>query len=293
MNIDNLRMFCLVADEGSVSQAARLSYISQPAVTKKIRQLENRYGASLFNRSDGRLTLSKAGKVLYPYAKNIVELDSSSFQVIKEVSGLTDLTLNVGASQTIGEYLLPNILGDYKKKYEETMFSLLIGNTPYVLSKLDENEIDIALVEGEVDHSKYSVRKFADDELILITSYHHQWKDRESIGVHELSEEKMIWREKNSGTRLIVENALKDCGVLERIENAMELGSIQSIKSAIEVNLGIGIIPRLTVTKELQFNILREVRIKDFNITRNLWVVQKEQRFKKSTLTNFENFLLI
>ncbi|TYS51345.1 LysR family transcriptional regulator [Bacillus infantis] len=292
MNIDSLRMFCRVAEEGSVSQAARLGFISQPAVTKQIRQLENRYGTSLFDRMDGKLTLSEAGKVLYPYAKEMVELDNNSFQAIQEVSGYTDQTLKVGASQTIGEYLLPGLLGNYQKRHEGIKFSLLIGNTPYILSKLDNNEIDIALVEGEADQTKYTVQKFADDELILITSYNHRWKDKGSIEVHELSEEKMIWREKDSGTRLIVENALSELGILEYIENAMELGSMQSIKSAVEANLGIGIMPKLTVTKELQFKVLREIPIKNLSIMRDLWIVQKDKRFKKSAQIGFQEFLL-
>lgn len=291
MNIDSLRMFCRVVDEGSISEAARLGFVTQPAVTRQIHQLENRYGTLLFHRAEGKLILSEAGKTLYPYAKEIVENDNTSFNAIQELIGLDDNVLSVGASQTIGEYLLPGLLGNFKKYHEDIKFSLSIGNTPYMLSKLEENEINIALVESEVDSSKYKVQKFADDELILVTSFNHRWKDRHEIELEELVEEKMIWREKDSGTRLLVEKALSKYIELEQIENAMELGSMQSIKSAVEADLGISILPQLTVIKELEFNILREVKIKDFCLMRDLWIVQKTRRFKKSSQSKFEAFL--
>ncbi|QTN00759.1 LysR family transcriptional regulator [Sediminibacillus dalangtanensis] len=292
MNIESLRMFCRVVDEGSISQAARSSYVTQPAVTRQIRQLENRYGTLLFDRTDGKLLLSDAGKTLYGYAKEIVELDNISYEAMQELIGVQASVLKVGASLTIGEYLLPGLLGNFKKQHEEIKFSLSIGNTPYILAKLEENEVDIALVESTVDNDNFKVRKFADDELILVTAHNHRWATRDYIDVQELVEEKMIWREKDSGTRLIVENALDDRGVLEGIQHAMELGSMQSIKSAVEADLGVSILPRLTVTKELKYKALREVTVKDFSIMRDLWIVQKQRRFKKSAETDFEEFLL-
>ena len=291
MNIECLQMFCRVVDEGSVSKAARLGFVSQPAVTRQIRQLENRYGSELFDRMDGKLSLSATGKILYPYAKEIIQLDTLSFERIQEKTETTDSVLNVGASLTIGEYLLPGLLGNFKKHNTDIKFNLLIGNTPSILYKLEGNKIDIALVESAVNESKYKVKKFADDELILVTTYNHRWKEREEIDIHELTEEKMIWREKDSGTRLIVEKALNKYGVLDTIENAMELGSIQSIKSAVEGDLGISILPKLTVIKELKNKDLREVPIKDFSLVRDLWMVQKSRRFKKRAQISFETFL--
>ncbi|RBP95848.1 LysR family transcriptional regulator [Cytobacillus firmus] len=291
MNIASLRMFCRVVDEGSMSKAARLSFVSQPAVTKQIRQLENRYGTLLFDRMDGKMTLSKAGEVLYSYAKDIIEADNTSFQAIQEILGEHEHKIQVGASPTIGEYLLPGMLGAFKKHHQEMNFRLWVGNTPYILSKLEENEIDIALVESGVKDPNYKVQKFAEDDLILVTSHHHRWKGKEFIEVDELKEEKIIWREKNSGTRELVELALREYMMLEQMDYAMELGSIQSIKSAVEAELGISILPRITVLKELKYNILREVKIKDFSIKRALWIVQKKRRFKKSAEIYFEQFL--
>nr|WP_263327729.1 LysR family transcriptional regulator [Neobacillus sp. Marseille-Q6967] len=291
MNLESLRMFCIVVDEGSISKAARLNFVSQPAVTRQIRQLEELYGAKLFERTAGKLTLSEAGEVLYPYAKEIVEYSKRSFEAVQEITANQESVLNVGASSTIGEYLLPGLLGNFSKNYPDLKFSLTIGNTPNILSKLENYDIDIAFVEGAVENQDFITERFTDDELILVTSSNHHWKEKGQICIDELPEEKMIWREADSGTRQIVENALQEYGVFEKIKSAMELGSYQSIKSAVEADLGVSILPKLTVAKELKYGILHELKVSDFNISRDLWMVQKTHRFKKSGLKYFISFI--
>lgn len=291
MNIENLKIFCMVVDEGSISKAARMSYVSQPAVTKQIRQLEVRYGVLLFERADGKLKLTKAGETLYPFAQELVEYYKRSIEAVQEIIGNQEAVLNVGASLTIGEYLLPSILGNFQKSYPELKFSILIGNTPSIISKLENNEIDIALVESIVENDELIVEKFTEDELILVTPYNHRWREKEQISISELPEEKMIWRESDSGTRLIVENALKEVGILDLIESEMELGSLQSIKSAVEAGLGISILPRLTVAKELAYKTLSEIKVFDLHLSRDLWIVQKAHRFKKRSLPYFVDFI--
>ncbi|AYV66117.1 LysR family transcriptional regulator [Niallia circulans] len=291
MNIESLKMFCLVVEEGTISQAARLSFVTQPAVTRQIRQLEEAYKTQLFKRHSGKLILSKAGELLYPYAKEIVEYTKLSFDAIQELNGNEEIVLNIGASYTLGEYLLPGILGEFSRNYPDLKFSLSIGNTPTILAKLEINEIDIAFVEGAVNNDELIREKFAEDELILVTSLTHAWGKKEQINIQELPEEKMIWREANSGTRLIVEAALSELGVLEEIKSTMELGSYQSIKNAVEANLGVSILPKLTVTKEISNGSLHEVKIKNLLISRDLWMVQKSHRFKKSGLKYFLQFI--
>jgi LysR family transcriptional regulator, transcriptional activator of the cysJI operon len=282
-------MFCLVVDEGSISQAARLSYVSQPAVTRQIHQLENFYGALLFDRSDGKLKVTGAGKMLYPFAKSIVHDFHRSKESIKQAMGEYHTYLHVGASFTIGEYLLPSLLGRYKKQTPDIKVTLTIKNTPGVLEDLSNDVIDMALVEGLVENKEFIVEKFADDELIVVCSPEHVWG--EQIQIEELIHERMIWRESGSGTRLIVENSLREHGIVEKMESYMELGSTQAIKSAVEAGLGISILPRLTVARELQLGLLREVDIEGVIISRNLWLVKKQQRFSKIGVSRFLEFI--
>lgn len=291
MNIETLRMFCLVVDTGSISQAAKLSYVSQPAVTKQMHQLETTYNTLLFDRTDGRLLLTDSGKILYPFAKSIVAEFNRSKAIIAENQTTFHQSLNIGASLTIGEYLLPGLLGRFKQQHPELNVSLLVENTPRIIEALLDNVIDLALVEGIVQDDNLVVENIAEDELVLIHSPGHRWKDRESIDVAELAEEHMLWREPASGTRLIIENFLKTNGVLDQMQSYMDLGSTQAIKSAVEAGLGVSIVSRLAVTRELTQGVLSEAKIKDVHFNRNLWLVKQKQRFSKNSATNFEAFI--
>lgn len=291
LNIESLKMFCHVVDEGSITRAAKIGFVSQPAVTRQIHQLEELYGTLLFDRVDGKLKLSETGKALYPYAKEIIEYSERSFDAVHELTGRANTILNVGTSLTIGEYLLPDILGNFSKINPNIKFSITVRNTPTILTKLVHNDIDIALVEGVVNNKDLITEKFADDELVLIAPANHPWAKRESIRIEELPEEKMLWRESDSGTRQIVEDALNKLGVLEHINHSMELGSTQSIKSAVEAELGISILPRLTVLRELKYGVLREVKIKNFKLVRDLWLVEKNHRFPKTGIHHFKEYI--
>ncbi|MFD2215617.1 LysR family transcriptional regulator [Metabacillus endolithicus] len=291
MNIENLKMFCLVVDEGSISQAARLSFVSQPAVTRQIRQLENFYGTLLFDRTEGKLIVTETGKMLYPFAKAIINDFDRSKEVILQATGEYNSNLRVGASLTIGEFLLPSLLGRFKKHAPDIKVTLTIRNTPSVLEDLTNDVIDIALVEGIVEDKHLIVEKFANDELILVCPPDHPWKERSEIQIEELANEKMIWRESISGTRLIAENALKEYGILEKINSYMEIGSTQAIKSAVESGLGISILSKLTVARELEQGYLQEIKIKDVHIERSLWLVKKPQRFHREGISQFVDFI--
>ncbi|KKI89441.1 LysR family transcriptional regulator [Bacillus sp. SA1-12] len=291
MNIENLKMFCLVVDEGSISQAARLSFVSQPAVTRQIRQLENYYGTLLFDRTEGKLIVTETGRILYPFAKAIINDFNRSKEVIQHATGEYHSSLRVGASLTIGEFLLPSLLGRFKKQTPDIKVSLTIKNTPSVLEDLTNDVIDIALVEGLVEDEDFIVEKFADDELVLVYPSDHPWSERSEIKIDELANERMIWRESLSGTRLIVESTLKEHGVLDKIESYMEISSTQAIKSAVESGLGISILPRLTVVRELELGYLKEMRIAGIHMNRSLWLVKKPQRFHRIGVSRFVEFI--
>jgi DNA-binding transcriptional LysR family regulator len=192
---------------------------------------------------------------------------------------------------TIGEYLLPSLLGSFQKQTPGIKVTLTIKNTPGVLDDLSNDVIDLALVEGIVENKHFIVEKFADDELILICPPDHPWRDKKEIHIEELANERMIWRESLSGTRHIVENTLREYGVLDKIQSYMEIDSTQAIKSAVEAGLGISILPRLTVARELEQGFLQEVDISGIDITRNLWLVKKPQRFNKVGVSNFVEFI--
>ncbi len=278
-------------ETGSINQAAKTLYLSQPAITKQIHQIETEYGALLFNRKDGRLTLTDSGNVLYPFAKSIVQdFYQSKDAVAANMEGYEE-TLKIGASLTIGEYLLPDLLGKFKKNNPDFHVSLYIDNTPKVLELLADDMIDLALVEGLVDDPKLSIDKVKEDELVLIHAPDHPWSKRSEIEIEEIVQERMIWREPTSGTRAIIENFLHDWGILDKVESYMELGSTQSIKSAVEAGLGVSIVSRLTVAREIELGFLREIKIRDATLKRNLWMVWTSKKFTKKSVKSFMEFI--
>lgn len=287
MNIDTLRIFCLVVEEGSISQAIKPLYLSQPAATRKIHQLEDFYGAMLFDRESGKLTVSSIGKALYPIAKQIVtEFDRSKI-LIDQMTEKAQIQIKIGASLTIGEYLLPEVLGKFKKKHPDYQVTLTIGNTPTIINQLINDTIDLAIVEGLVeDHEQLIVKKLTNDSLHLVCSSNHPWSSRHEIEAEELGNERMIWREETSGTRAIIEAMLSHAGVLEDINYYMELGSTQAIKGAVEANLGVSILPDIATAREVQQKTLCRLNIKGLTLKRQFWLVQKKQRFEQVGVTN-------
>src|SRR5699024_3117203 len=266
MNMDHLRMFCLVVDEGSISQAARLNYISQPAVTNQIRQVENYYGTDLFHRTDGRLTLTEAGEKLYPFAKEMIDHLQSSEEAVKSIEEAYESTLHIGASLTIGEYFLPKKLGAFQRQENPPKTSLFIGNTPEIIAKLTNLDIDLALVEGEVEDKECEPIKYDEDELIVIVANNHPWAKRTSISIEEIPQEQVILREETAGVRKIIHKTFHEHGVATNISSFMELGSTQAIKSAVEAGLGVSILPKLSVQQELFYKQLIHVPIEGVTI---------------------------
>ncbi|SFD89535.1 DNA-binding transcriptional regulator, LysR family [Lentibacillus persicus] len=291
MNIETFKTFCLVVEVGSVSQAAKLSFVSQPTVSKQIQQLESAYDALLFERKNGRLSLTANGEILYPYARSIVDAYNRSQASIQEKLEHANTTLTIGASYTIGEYLLPSLLGKFKKEHPEVKLSLSINNTPKILDELANDVLDLALVEGVIHDDDLLAENFADDELVLIHPPEHPWREREGIDIEEITHERMLWREAASGTRLMIEKFLNDNNVLDKMGNYMELGTTQAIKSAVEAGLGVSIVSRLTVAQELKQGMLKEVPIRHLTLKRDLWLVRKNERFHKNNAVSFVNFI--
>src|SRR5699024_2377844 len=182
-------------------------------------------------------------------------------------------------------------MGKFTKKFPQYLFSLTTGNTPQILESLKKQEIDIALVESDFNDEMLKKEVFAKDKLILTVSTDHRWKDRDFINSSELIQEKMIWREPESGTRVIIENALKEANVFKEISSTMELGSIESIKKAVEANLGISLLSTLAVKLELKCETLQEIPIKNINLVRDLFIVREPKRFSKQVVNDFVEFM--
>jgi LysR family transcriptional regulator, transcriptional activator of the cysJI operon len=256
--------------------------ITQPAVSQHIRFLEEYYGTLLVKKQGRSIELTDEGKILLKYAEEIEILYSLAETEIKNKSGIVK-TYNVGASMTIGGYILPSILAKHKKIYNNITILLQVNNTEEIVEKLMNRILDFAIVEGPFDKRKFRYKKFKDDELVLAVSPKHDFAKQKQVDIRDIICGNLILRERGSGTRKIFEDKLVELGYnLKDIESYMEIGSISAIKSLVESNLGYTVISRETIQKELGIGTIMVVPMKNMNIVREfnfIYLPEKEEKF--------------
>lgn len=291
MNLRQLEIFIRVTETKSMSEAARQLYISQPAVSQTIAELEDSLETKLFERINRRLFLTDSGELLYAYAKRIIGLLSEAEHQIKDLANLKRGKLSVGASTTIGIYLLPQIIGNFKKLYPDIEFIFTIDNTSIIETLLLDAQIDIGIVEGPIFSKDLDLIHFAHDRLEIICSSEHKWaiSKTKQISVRDFEEETLIFREEGSGTREIIENVLNSKGVNYRAKHF--LNNTEAIKKAVEANIGIGIVSEFAVRDELNSGRLFKVDLKGIRFTRELDLVIHKKKYKSEILDKFISFL--
>jgi DNA-binding transcriptional LysR family regulator len=292
MDDHKLKVFCIVAETKSFSRASEIIRLTQPAVSLQIQALEEMYGTKLFNRSGCVITLTKAGEMLYKYAKEINSLYASAEKEIGGVTGLVKGVISVGASSTIGNYVLPSVVSDFKRKYPKVGIHLHVGNTKQVIEYLNAGSVDVGLVEGEVNKQKLLMEKLIPDEMVLIMSPYHHLAKKASISIMELSKEPLIFREEGSGSRQAIEKYLTKHGISQQnLKISLIMGSTESIKSAVEEGLGTSILSRWAAKKECKYGSLKTAVFKEDKFLRNFSLVYKKSKEPSHTIEQFMGFL--
>ena len=294
MEDHKLRVFCAVAETKSFSKASELIHLTQPAVSLQIQAMEELYETRLFDRSGNTINLTPAGEILYKRAKEILALYSEAQQNISEITGAIKGSLSIGASSTIGNYLLPHIISAFKKKVPQVNISLVVGNTKTITEKLNAGEIDIALVEGDVSKQRFSVETLLSDELVVIMSPAHPWAERRNLPAIELTKEPLIMREEGSGTRQIILKHLEEHGLkLDQLKITLVMGSTEAIKGAVEEGLGVSIMSGWAVRKWLKQGLLKAATFKDLKFHRNFTIISPKRNYSTHTAKEFLNFLKV
>lgn len=287
----SLRTFYTLSNEKSFSATANILYLSQPAISHQIHTLEKYLETRLFDRIKGEVSLTPAGEVLLRYARDILGLYQKAEKEIADLTQASHGRLVIGASTTIGQYLLPTILGKFKEQYPKVDIFLTNANTKEITAQLLNNLIDLGLVEGPVNHKDILVEKFMEDELIVIAPLIHRWQEGKEIEQEELKKEPIILREQGSGTQKVIEKILEEAKIKRSDLNIkMELGSSEAIKSAVEAGLGIGIISQWAVLKEKKLNSLKTLRINGIRFKRDFTIILKQGHFRTKPIEQFLNF---
>lgn len=275
MYLRQFKVFLVAAERESFTQAAKELYLTQPAVSFQIQALEDFFGAKLFKRTGRKVELTDAGDTLLPYAKKIIDAMEESKKAIEQVGAAKTGKLVVGASTTIGIYILPPLIAIYRSKYPQTIISIKIENTEGIEEALLKKDIDFGLIEGFVKSSYVKREKFRDDELVLIVPAHHPWSD--TIELSDLMIEPLILREEGSGTRMVLEGALMEKSLsVSDLNINMVLGNTEAIKHAVAAGLGVSFVSKCTIGKELALGLLRIVKVRGFNVMRELFIIRRE-----------------
>lgn len=268
MNYNHLMIFLAVAEEGSVSRGADRLCISQPAVSKQIGVLEASLRARLFDRLPKGVRLTEAGRLLLGYARRLSALEREAEQAMAELQGLTRGSLTLGASLTVGAYLMPELLAEYGRRFPHIALTLEIANTENIQRMLRAGRLDLALTEGFADDPDLDAAVFAHDELVAIAPPGHPLLAEAPVPAARLLQEPLILREPGSGTRAVLERALTALGLT--VTPLMSLGSTEAIKRAVAAGAGLAVVSRLALGLELETGRLALLPLSDLTLNRPL-----------------------
>ncbi len=290
MSDRRLQVFYAVAKHLSFTKAAAALHMTQPAVTFQVRQLEEQFNTRLFDRTHNRISLTEAGERVYHHAKQIFELYSRMEGEVRALTGDVSGVVILGASTTIAEYQLPSLLGTFNRKFPDVVIRLRVSNTDGIVAMVEDNEIDLGIVEAPVANKSLVVEVCRVDKMVAVLPPDHALAGRASLPAADVLKHPFIAREEGSGTREVTFEYLREAG-LEPGDLAivMELGSPESIKGAIEAGMGISILSRSTIGKELALGTLTCVEL-DPPLERPFSFVHQKQKFRVRAIEELLDF---
>jgi len=272
--LDQLRILKAIAAEGSFKRAADTLYVSQPAVSLQVQNLEKQLNVPLFDRGGRKAQLTEAGHLLLSYGEKIITLCQETCRAIEDLQNLQGGTLIIGASQTTGTYLLPRMIGIFRQKYPEVSVQLQVHSTRRTSWSVANGQVDLAIIGGEVPaelQETLRIIPYADDELALVLPIFHPLSKVEMIQKEDLYRLKFITLDSQSTIRKVIDKVLTRCEIdTKRLKVEMELNSIEAIKNAVQSGLGAAFVSVTAIEKELQMGVIHATRIKDVEVRRTL-----------------------
>jgi len=294
--LDQLRILKAIAAEGSFKRAADSLYVSQPAVSLQVQHLERQLDVPLFDRGGRRAQMTEAGQLLLSYGDRILSLCQETCRAIDDLQSLNGGTLIIGASQTTGTYLMPQMIGLFRKKYPEVSVQLHVHSTRRTAWSVANGQVDLAIIGGEIPADlvdSLEITPYAEDELALILPTSHELAQVGTLPIEELYKLQFITLDSQSTIRKAIDRVLLDSGVDPRqLTIAMELNSIEAIKNAVQAGLGAAFLSITAIEKELQMGALQQVRIDGVVIKRMLLQIRNPNRYRSKATEAFCNEVL-
>jgi len=294
--LDQLRILKAIAAEGSFKRAADSLYVSQPAVSLQVQNLERQLDVPLFDRGGRRAQLTEAGYLLLSYGEKILTLCQETCRAIEDLQNLQGGTLIVGASQTTGTYLLPRMIGLFRQQYPDVAVQLHVHSTRRTAWSVANGQVDLAIIGGEVPtelQDSLEIIPYAEDELVLILPVFHPLAKSGMIQKEDLYKLQFIALDSQSTIRKVIDQVLSRCGIdTRRFKIEMELNSIEAIKNAVQSGLGAAFVSLSAIAKELQMGVLHCASIDGVVVKRTLWVIFNPNRYRSKAAEAFSREIL-
>lgn len=294
--LDQLRILKAIASEGSFKRAADSLYVSQPAVSLQVQNLERQLDVPLFDRGGRRAQLTEAGHLLLSYGEKVLSLCQETCRAIEDLQNLQGGTLIVGASQTTGTYLLPHMIGMFREQYPNVAVQLIVHSTRRTAWSVANGQIDLAIVGGEIPselQDSLQIIPYAEDELALILPISHPLAKTEAIPKEDLYKLQFISLDSQSTIRKVIDQVLTRSGIdTRRLKIEMELNSIEAIKNAVQSGLGAAFVSVSAIEKELQMKVLHKSQVEQVVITRILSLIYNPNRYRSKAAEAFSNEIL-
>jgi DNA-binding transcriptional LysR family regulator len=292
LNFHQMHIFYIVATKGSFSIAAQSLHMTQPAVTMQIQALEHYFGTKLLNRSTKKVELSDAGRALLPLAESGIELIRQTDLAMSKYTHQLKDKLQLGASLTIGEFILPRLLGVFGSDFPSITISMKVMNTKQILEEVLTHQLTFGLVEAEVHHPDLHTEPVLNDQLKLIVPAKHPLNELASINFEDAFDYPFILREQGSGTREVMEKEMLQLGIdPSRMRIVMEMGSTGAIKSAVEAGIGISILSQSSVKHEVTLGLLKVHDIEGCTFERQFHAIYLNSTILPIAAVTFLTFL--
>jgi DNA-binding transcriptional LysR family regulator len=285
-----LQVFHAVAKQLSFTKAAEVLFMTQPAVTFQIKQLEEHFNTRLFDRGHGRISLTPAGELVLAYAEKILGLSNEMDVRLAEITGEVGGSLLVGASTTIAEFLLPRIMGEFKSKFPNVRPRLVVGNSETIETRVAEHTLDIGFIESPSHQPNLQTEVCCEDEMQVICSPKFPLARMKEVLPQQLADHPFVSREPGSGTREFTEVYMHKHGIdFDHMVPVMELGSPLAILEVVETGLGYAIASRSSVINSLRLGDLVSIPLKP-RLVRKLSMVYPKEKFRSRLVTAFVSF---
>jgi DNA-binding transcriptional LysR family regulator len=293
--LQQLRILKAVATEKNFTKAAEVLYLSQPSLSKQIKTLEKNLDILLINRQSNKVSLTENGKVLLQYSERILALCEESCRALIDLKNGDRGNLTVGASQTIGTYLMPKVLALFAQNYPQIDLKVHVNSTRIIAKNIVNREIDIAVVGGEIPNElqqNLTVEHFVDDELSLIISKSHPFTKKKIINKEDLYHLNFITLNSNSTIRKFIDNILFQNKIeTKQLKTIIQLNSIEGIKTAVSLGLGAAFVSSSAIQKEIELETIEILKIKNIRITRTLSIISNPECYKSKAFEFFYNEL--